>query len=224
MALIPCSRSELFLHLLNVWNPYVINPFLVAVACFQSLSPWHEAGSTRAKAPELASTGFHLLLLPLQLGHCLASSTTEELRMLRIGVSARFMGPGEHHTSPLWTSSLCQHLVGLSESLCRGWAKEMGKRDCFGEQLNLLQWEWGGEKKKKKRPEKGMKSRKVWWWSGWGESSHGVRAPLLLALGDLGSLLYFSPLRHIYIKLLWAECFLVLVSALFKHKCFKVHR
>lgn len=128
------------------------------------------------------------------------------------------------------TPALCGHCLcvstwfGLSESLCRGWAKEMGKCDCFGEQLNLLQWEWEEKNKRGQRREKGMKSRKVWWWSGWGESSHGVRAPLLLALGDLGSLLYFSPLRHIYIKLLWAECFLVLVSALFKHKCFKVHR
>jgi len=61
-------------------------------------------------------------------------------------------------------------------------------------------------------------------WSGSGENSRRVRALLPLSVGDLGSLLYFSPLRHIYIKLLWAECFLVLVSVLFKHKCFKVHR
>lgn len=124
------------------------------------------------------------------------------------------------------TPALCGHRLCvstwfvLSESLCRGWAKEMGKWDCFGGRLNLLQWQWGKKKRGQKRewnPESGGQG-------GGGGSSHGVRAPLLLALGDLGSLLYFSPLRHIYIKLLWAECFLVLVSALFKHKCFEVHR
>lgn len=62
-------------------------PKLKSLAC-----GWEHKG----QAPELASTRFHLLLHPLQLGHRLASATVGELRLLKNGVSAKFLGPGQH--------------------------------------------------------------------------------------------------------------------------------
>lgn len=67
ILLIPCSRRELFSHLLDVRNPYATNLFLVAGACSWSLNLWHVAGSTRAKScclPAQASTS-HFSCCPL---------------------------------------------------------------------------------------------------------------------------------------------------------------
>lgn len=139
--------------------------------------------------------------------------------MLKIDVSDRFMGPGQHQPFVDIVSVSAPGLCFLNHSAEAG-QRKWGSGTVLGDDSTC----YSGNEEKKKEARKGNEIQKVVVRVGGGGSSHGVRAPLLLALGDLGSLLYFSPLRHIYIKLLWAECFLVLVSALFKHKCFEVHR
>lgn len=148
-------------------------PKLKSLAC-----GWEHKG----QAPELASARFHLLLHPLQLGHRLASATVGELRLLKNGVSAKFLGPGQHQLF-MESISVSAPSLGFPNHPADGGEKKWGNGAGFGSNSARC---IGNEKKKKMGPKKGTKARKGLW-SGSGESSPRVRALLPLALGDLGS-------------------------------------
>lgn len=147
-------------------------PKLKSLAC-----GWEHKG----QAPELASARFHLLLRPLHLGHRLASATVGELRLLKNGVSAKFLGPGQHQ---LFMESISVSAPGLGfpNHPADVGEKKWGNGAGFGSNSARCI----GNEKKKNGAKEGNESQK-----GFvvrvGESSPRVRALLPLALGDLGS-------------------------------------
>lgn len=116
-------------------------PKLKSLAC-----GWEHKG----QAPELASARFHLLLRPLQLGHRLASATVGELRLLKNGVSAKFVSPGQHQPF-MDVVPVSAPRLGFPNHSADVGEKKWGNGAGFGNYSALCS---GNEKKKKLGPKR----------------------------------------------------------------------
>lgn len=99
--------------------------------------------------------------------------------MLKIDVSDRLMGPGQHQPFVDIVSVSAPGLCFLNHSAEAG-QRKWGSGTVLGDDSTC----YSGNEEKIKRPEKGMKSRK--WWSGWGGELPWGQSPSPVSFGRFG--------------------------------------